>query len=83
MVGAALAGELDGASFTPHAVFGVEVPDHVPEVPDEVLDPRATWEDGEAYDAKARQLAELFRRNFEKFGHVGSEIARAGPRIER
>jgi phosphoenolpyruvate carboxykinase (ATP) len=83
MVGAALAGELDGASFTPHAVFGVEVPDHVPEVPDEVLDPRATWEDGEAYDAKARQLAELFRRNFEKFGHVGSEIAQAGPRIER
>jgi phosphoenolpyruvate carboxykinase (ATP) len=83
MVGAALAGELTGVSFTPHAVFGVDVPDHVPDVPDEVLDPRGTWEDGEAYDAKAHQLAELFRRNFEKFGHVGSDVAKAGPRVER
>jgi phosphoenolpyruvate carboxykinase (ATP) len=60
-------------------VFRVEVPDHVPEVPDEVLDPRATWDDGEAYDAKARHLAELFQRNFEKFGDVASRIAEAGP----
>jgi phosphoenolpyruvate carboxykinase (ATP) len=80
MVSAALAGELDGASFSPHDVFRVEVPDHVPEVPDEVLDPRATWDDGEAYDAKARQLAELFQRNFEKFGHLDSDVAKAGPR---
>ncbi len=80
MVSAALGGELDGPSFSPHDVFRVEVPDHVPEVPDEVLDPRATWDDGEAYDAKARQLAELFQRNFEKFGHVDSDVAKAGPR---
>ncbi len=81
MVSAALAGELDGASCSPHAVFRVEVPDHVPEVPDEVLDPRATWDDGEAYDAKARHLAELFQRNFENFGDVAATIAKAGPRV--
>jgi phosphoenolpyruvate carboxykinase (ATP) len=51
-------------------------------VPDRVLDPRATWDDGEAYDAKARQLAQLFQKNFEKFGDVAADIARAGPRVE-
>jgi phosphoenolpyruvate carboxykinase (ATP) len=61
-------------------VCRVEVPERVPGVPDRVLDPRSTWEDGTAYDAKAAQLAELFRKNFEKFGDVASEIAKAGPR---
>ena len=82
MVSAALAGELDDVSFTRHPVFRVDVPDRVPDVPDRVLDPRATWDDGEAYDAKARQLAQLFQKNFEKFGDVVADIARAGPRVE-
>jgi phosphoenolpyruvate carboxykinase (ATP) len=82
MVSAALAGELDDVSFTRHPVFRVDVPDRVPDVPDRVLDPRATWDDGEAYDAKARQLAQLFQKNFEKFGDVAADIARAGPRVE-
>ncbi|HUF90175.1 MAG TPA: phosphoenolpyruvate carboxykinase (ATP) [Gemmatimonadota bacterium] len=82
MVSAALAGQLDEASYTEHPVFRVDVPDHVPEVPDRVLDPRATWDDADAYDAKARHLATLFRENFQKFGDVSGEIAKAGPRAE-
>jgi phosphoenolpyruvate carboxykinase (ATP) len=35
---------------------------HVPGVPDEVLRPRDTWPDPEAYDAKARELARMFAR---------------------
>ena len=34
-------------------IFGFEVPTTCPGVPDEVLDPRATWADGTAYDEKA------------------------------
>ena len=83
MVSAAIAGELDRVAFSPHPVFRVEVPERVPGVPDRVLDPRSTWEDPAAYDAKATQLAELFRKNFEKFGNVASEVARAGPRAAR
>jgi phosphoenolpyruvate carboxykinase (ATP) len=81
MVSAAIAGELDRVSYTRHPVFRVDVPKRVPGVPDRVLDPRSTWEDGAAYDAKASQLAVLFRKNFEKFGTVASEIAKAGPRV--
>jgi phosphoenolpyruvate carboxykinase (ATP) len=82
MVSAALRGDLERASFTPHPVFRVDVPDRVADVPARVLDPRATWDDGEAYDAKARQLATLFRENFEKYGDVSRDIAIAGPRVE-
>jgi phosphoenolpyruvate carboxykinase (ATP) len=80
MVSAALAGELDRASYSRHPIFRVDVPDSVPDVPDRVLDPRATWHDQDAYDEKARHLARLFHENFEKFGDVSRDIAEAGPK---
>jgi phosphoenolpyruvate carboxykinase (ATP) len=53
----------------------------VPGVPTEVLDPRGTWESGEAYDEQARKLADLFRENFQKFeSEVSEEVGEAGPR---
>ena len=39
-----------------------------PGVPAEVMRPRDTWSDTAAYDAQAKKLAEMFRKNFEKFG---------------
>ena len=79
MVREALDGRLDDASFTPHPIFGVFVPDHVPGVPDSVLDPRDTWDDPDAYDRKAAELARRFRENVESFGEVPEEIVAAGP----
>ncbi|MGH7543638.1 MAG: phosphoenolpyruvate carboxykinase (ATP) [Gemmatimonadota bacterium] len=79
MVSAALSGELEKARFTAHPVFGVEVPDRCPAVPDHVLDPRSTWDDPDAYDAKARELAARFEENFVKFDGVPEQIAAAGP----
>ncbi|MGH7587060.1 MAG: phosphoenolpyruvate carboxykinase (ATP) [Gemmatimonadota bacterium] len=79
MVSAALNGELENAHFTAHPVFGIEVPDRCPAVPDEVLDPRSTWDEPDAYDAKARELAGRFEENFVKFDGVPEQIAAAGP----
>jgi phosphoenolpyruvate carboxykinase (ATP) len=79
MVSATLNGELERARFTAHPIFGVEVPDRCPAVPDEVLDPRSTWDDPDAYDAKARELAGRFEENFVKFDGVPEQIAAAGP----
>jgi phosphoenolpyruvate carboxykinase (ATP) len=39
------------------------MPVEVPGVPAEVLDPRNTWSDKGAYDAKAKELATKFRDN--------------------
>ena len=78
MVTAALNGELADVSYTKHPVFGVEVPASVPNVPAEILDPRNTWADKEAYDRAAIELAEKFVRNFQKYAAFASEEILAG-----
>jgi phosphoenolpyruvate carboxykinase (ATP) len=79
MVRAVLAGKLDSVPVTRDPVFGLDVPTAVEGVPVEVLDPRGTWSDGAAYDAQAKKLADMFRKNFEKFGDASEEIRSAGP----
>ncbi len=81
MVNAALAGALDDAPTRSDPVFTFQVPTHVPGVPDELLDPRAQWDDKAAYDRKAAELAKLFAENFRQFaGDVSPAVRNAGPR---
>lgn len=67
MIRAAMSGALDSVGYTSDPVFGLSVPNSCPDVPSEILLPRNTWEDKEAYDAKAKQLFEMFEENFKKF----------------
>jgi phosphoenolpyruvate carboxykinase (ATP) len=81
MVRAAVGGQLDGARTETDPIFGLAIPQDVPGVPGEVMNPRGTWKDGAAYDAQARKLAGMFRDNIQKFGEQVSEAIRsAGPR---
>ncbi len=80
MVRAVIGGKLDDAETRRDPFFGLNVPTEVPGVPTEILDPRQTWEDPNAYDAQAEKLAGLFRENFGKFeGSVPEEVEAAGP----
>ncbi len=79
MARAALAGGLDSVPYATDPVFGLQVPRSCPDVPSEVLTPRSTWSDPSAYDAKARELAGLFVRNFAAFERVPPEVSAAGP----
>jgi phosphoenolpyruvate carboxykinase (ATP) len=79
MVDAALDGALDDADYQPHPVFGIDVPRSCPDVPAELLDPRKTWRDKDKYDAKARELADRFASNFDKFTELSDEVRSAGP----
>ncbi len=67
---AALSGKLDSVEYRVDDVFGLEVPVSVPGVDPALLDPRSTWADPDAYDAKAAELAAMFRANFAKFDDV-------------
>ena len=81
MITAALEGKLDG-SFTEHPVFGMMMPDACEGVPSELLHPRNTWADKEAYDKQCEKLAHLFNDNFKKFEDGASEeIKNAGPKV--
>ena len=53
LLDAALSGELESAEMRIDPVFGFEVPVAAPGVDAGLLDPRATWADPAAYDAKA------------------------------
>ena len=80
VVSAALSGKLDQARFTPDPVFKVLVPEDCPGVARELLQPRQTWTDPAAYDAKARELATLFKKNFEQYASECSpEVRASGP----
>jgi phosphoenolpyruvate carboxykinase (ATP) len=81
MVTAALDGSLRDVPTEPDPVFGVHVPVACPGVPPELLKPRNTWADKDAYDAKALELAQRFVENFKQFaGTVNPAVVAAGPK---
>ncbi len=67
MLSAAFSGALDHVEHSIDPVFGLSVPQSCPDVPSEVLNPRETWDDKAAYDAKANELKAMFEENFKKF----------------
>lgn len=80
MIDAALEGKLQDVEYVQHPVFGLQMPTECPNVPSEVLNPRQTWSDGNAYDNKAKTLANSFKKNFKKYEeNANEEIISGGP----
>ena len=78
---AALDGSLAKTRFHKDRFFGLSIPEHVPGVPPEVLDPRQSWQDKAAYDRTARELIARFEQNFSAFeAGVGDEVRAAAIR---
>ncbi len=65
LLDAALAGDLDDVETEIHPIFNLPMPRSCPGVPSEVLNPRNTWDDPEAYDAAAIRLRDMFRANYQ------------------
>jgi phosphoenolpyruvate carboxykinase (ATP) len=82
LITAAMNGTLEQIEFQTHEVFGLKYPVSCPDVPSEILNPRNTWKDKEAYDQRANALAELFISNFEKYkSKADDEMLAASPKI--
>ncbi len=81
MVSAAIKGALEDVTTVTDPVFGLQIPVHCPDVPDEVLQPRNTWSDKAAYDRQVRELAKRFIENFEPFSGMAPELKAAGPKL--
>ena len=79
MVRAAVEGKLASVSVAPDPNFGLLIPENVPDVPKEVLNPKETWSDKHGYDVTARDLAHLFQANFSQFeDEVTDDVRAAG-----
>ena len=64
---AALDGSLDDATDGKEENFGFDVAVTGKGVDAALLDPRSTWADGNAYDAQAEKLVEMFAENFQQY----------------
>jgi phosphoenolpyruvate carboxykinase (ATP) len=81
MITAALEGQLDNVAFTTQDIFGLQMPNTCPNVPEEILHPRNTWQDKSAYDDTANLLAGKFVANFTQYQSAANkEIMDAAPK---
>jgi len=67
LIAAALEGKLDQVPTRPDPVFRLGALESCPGIPDNLLNPRASWSDPDAYDTKAAELSERFAVNEKQF----------------
>ncbi len=77
LLDAALDGSLARTRFRQDRFFGLAIPESVPGIPAEVLDPRQSWADKAAYDRMAQELVSRFEANFQTFRDAVGEDVRA------
>ncbi|WP_312241978.1 phosphoenolpyruvate carboxykinase (ATP) [Pantoea sp.] len=81
IINAILAGELDEAEVETLPVFGLQFPRALAQMDATILDPRNSWESAEKWQAQARDLAQRFIDNFDKYTDTaaGAALVKAGP----
>src|SRR6202158_4037183 len=72
IVSAVVEGRLRDVPTHTDPIFGLMIPDRVPGVPSEVVDPRVAWPDADAYDRQALKLRQLFEENIHAIGKHAS-----------
>lgn len=83
IIDAILDGSIETAETKKMPYFNLEIPTSLPGVDSSVLDPRDTYQDSNEWDTKAKELAELFVGNFEKYtdNNEGKSLVNAGPQL--
>jgi phosphoenolpyruvate carboxykinase (ATP) len=66
IIRAVLNGELDRAAYEEDKTFHINIPATCPGVSPEILQPRNTWTDREAFELRARKLAAEFSAHYDK-----------------
>nr|WP_062265498.1 phosphoenolpyruvate carboxykinase (ATP) [Endozoicomonas arenosclerae] len=84
IIDAILDGSIDEAETITVPYFGLHVPTHVEGVEDGILNPQDTYENKEDWNGKARDLADRFITNFNKFTDTdeGQALVAAGPSLD-
>jgi len=78
-IDAILDGSIHDSEFETDPIFELSIPKSLNKVDAKVLNPRNAWADKAEYDAKANELAGLFKKNFEKYAG-DTDYAKYGPK---
>ena len=83
IIDAILDGSIENADTKTLPIFNLEIPTSLPGVDTGILDPRETYADPSEWDRKAKELAELFIKNFEQYtdNEEGKALVAAGPQL--
>ena len=83
IIDAILSGAVNEAPTKNIPMFDFEVPTELPGVDPKILDPRDTYADPAEWDAKAKDLAGRFIKNFGKYtgNEAGKALVAAGPQL--
>ena len=83
IIDAILDGSIETAPTKKIPYFDFEVPTALPGVDPNILDPRDTYADKNAWEEKAKDLSSRFIKNFEKFttNEAGKALVAAGPKL--
>ena len=83
IIDAILNGAIKSAPTKKIPYFNFEVPTELPGVDTKILDPRDTYADASEWDAKAKDLAARFNKNFKKYetNEAGKALVAAGPQL--
>ena len=77
-----LDGSIHNSEFVQDELFGFQVPKSLPDVPEEICNPRLAWSSSDAYDIQAEALANLFRENFEQYRvSTNKDYSEFGPNL--
>ncbi len=82
LLNSALDGSLNNVQFEVEPFFGLSIPTACEGVPSEILNPKNSWKNKDAYDTKAKDLASRFREAFKQYEpYVTDEVKKAGPLV--
>jgi phosphoenolpyruvate carboxykinase (ATP) len=81
---AILSGSIHHETFRTDQNFGFDVPTSIVGIDPELLDPRSTWSDHDAYDKQAQSLAQMYIDNFKQYEGVGDvDYTQYGPKVQK
>lgn len=80
IVNAILDGEVDKGGYHECPVFGFSIPNNIPGVNPDILDPSKGWKDQKEYEENLKELAKKFIENFKKYTDASADILSGGPK---
>ena len=80
---AILNGSINDVEFDTLDIFNLSIPKELNGVTTAVLNPRNTWESKENYDNSAKELANMFIKNYEKYNIISADTdySKFGPKL--